>query len=381
MGDQVTSEARRGDHSNDRERLVQALNDAARRFSNQVTLYAQAVASRVGLHPTDLDCLSVIELEGPVTPGRITEITGLTSGAVTGVLDRLERHGYVRREPDPADRRRIVVQGVPDKVREIGMAFVPMLEASAALNARYRDDEIAIITDWLVRSAPMLREETLRLRDDDLSGARPASTDDAPKSSALGEAGRVAATLRVTQGARRLSVVARPDQAQLFAARWWGSNPTVRHDGDSVTVQYRRSPFAHFRTRGEVVLDASPRWSIELQGGITHSELDLRATRVDRVSINGGMSSLDIHLPAPDVTQVVEMVGGARAVTISRPPGVPARVVVNGGASNLVLDDRRIGSVGGRTELQTDGYDDADARLEVRLRGGSSSLSIVTRAE
>lgn len=379
MGDDVVNQGDR-DERRDRERLVQALNEAARRFGNQVTLYSQAVAAHVGLHPADLDCLSVIEIEGPITAGRLAEVTGLTSGAITGVIDRLERGGYVRREPDPDDRRRVVVRGVPEAMREVGAAFAPMLRATDQVNARYGDDELAIITDWLVRSTPMLREETLRLRDG-RSAARATSGDDAPKSAAVGEAGRVAATLRITHGARRLTVVARPDQPQLFAARWWGSNPTVRHDGDTVTVQYRRSPFGHFRTRGEVVLDAAPCWSIELQGGITHSELDLRSTKVDRVSISGGMSTVDIHLPAPDTTQVVEMIGGARVVTITRPPGVPARVVVNGGASNLVLDDRRIGSAGGRTELQTDGYETAHARLEVRLRGGSSSLSIVTRPE
>lgn len=378
MGDDVIDRTDRNGRR-DRERVAQALNEAARRFGNQVTFYSQAVASRVGMHPTDLDCLSVIELEGPVTAGRLMEITGLTSGAITGVLDRLERNGYVRREPDPDDRRRVVVRGVPEAMREIGMAFVPMLRATDELHRRYSDDELATITDWLVRSAPMLREETLRLRDDSAGAPRAASDDEAPKRSALGEAGRVAATLRVTHGARRLAVVARADQPQLFAARWWGSSPTVRHDGDTVTVQYRRSPFGHFRTRGEVVLDAAPSWRLELQGGVSHSALDLRATRVERVTISGGVSTLDLDLPAPATSQVVQIDGGARAVSITRPPGVAVRVAITGGASNLVLDDRRIGGVGGRTELQTDDYATADARLEVRLQGGASSLSIVTR--
>src|SRR5690606_12064284 len=136
-----------------------------------------------------------------------------------------------------------VVRGVPESLRDIGTAFVPMLRATDELHARYRTDELATITDWLVRCAPLLREETLRLRDGELTAERAASTDEPPKQSAVGEAGRVGATLRVANGARRLTVVARADQPQLFAARWWGSSPTVRHDGDTVTVQYRRSPF------------------------------------------------------------------------------------------------------------------------------------------
>src|SRR5690606_13416631 len=115
---------------------------------------------------------------------------------------------------------------------------------------------------------------------------------------------------------------------------------------------------------------ATPRWTIELPGGVAHSTFDLREAHVDRVTSHGGASTLQLDLPTPQGTQVVELDGGASAVTIRRPPGVPARVVINGGASNLVLDEQRVGGVGGRTELHTDGYDDDVARLDVRLRGG-----------
>jgi hypothetical protein len=179
-------------------------------------------------------------------------------------------------------------------------------------------------------------------------------------------------------GAARLSVTARPGQDQLFSAQWWGSRPTTREDGGIVVVQYRRSPFGHFRTRGEVVLDAAARWTLDLHGGLAGSRFDLQEARVAAVAVHGGTSTCDLVLPRPDGELVVEIRGGVHATTITRPAGVPARVTISGGASNLVLDGQRFGAIGGRFDVQTDGYGDAEARLLVAVNGGSSSLSIVT---
>src|SRR4051794_32053548 len=96
-------------------------------FANQTVLYTQAVADQLGLNLTDLSCTGILSAEGPITAGRLAELTGLTTGAITGVIDRLERAGYVRRESDPNDRRRVVVTLVGEKVAaEVAPAFVPM---------------------------------------------------------------------------------------------------------------------------------------------------------------------------------------------------------------------------------------------------------------
>jgi DNA-binding MarR family transcriptional regulator len=368
------------DRSPHRRALLDALNTSVRRFTNHVTFYSEAVASQAGLHPTDLDCLSVIELDGPLTAGRLAEITGLTTGAVTGVIDRLERSGHVRREPDTTDRRRVLVRVVPDSARRVGESFVPMRRATEQMCDRYSDEELAVITDFATRAVPVLREESLRMRESDPNDAGTVSG-----SHAVGHAGTRNATLRIQHGAARLSIVAALGQPELFSAQWWGARPTVKQEADGagavVTVQYRRSPFGHFRTRGQVVLDAGSRWQVEINGGCAHSRFDLSATRVERVTFNGGTSSLDIDLPAATGRQLVEINGGAHAVTITRPAGVPTRLVVNGGASNLVLDDQRFGGVGGRTELHdtTAGNGNDQPSLEVRVRGGASSLSVIRR--
>jgi DNA-binding MarR family transcriptional regulator len=358
--------------STEREALLTALHTAMRSFTNQVTFYSEAVAATVGLHPTDLDCLSVIDMAGSLTAGRLADVTGLSTGAVTGVIDRLERAGFVRREADPTDRRRVVVQPVPEALGSIGAAFVPMITATSAMASRYDDSELATITDYVTRSTPMLREETLRLRaGDDLASE---AVDDV----AVRGAGVRDATIRFVNGAVRLQLVAEPGRPQLFSAQFRGGTPTTREDGDTVVVQYRRSPFAHFRTSGDIVLDADRQWRVEVNGGLAHSTFDLRDTVVDAFTVRGGVSGVDLHLPRPRGATTVEVKGGMSAVTITRPDDVPARVRIKGGASNLVLDEQRFRAVGGTIDLRSAHAEGGD-HLEVVVVGGVSSLSVVTR--
>src|SRR5215203_7474527 len=85
----------------------------SRRFSAATVLFHHAVAERLGLGPTDHKCLDLLRERGPMTGSALAAITGLTSGAITGVVARLERAGYVRREPDPSDGRRLILSLVP----------------------------------------------------------------------------------------------------------------------------------------------------------------------------------------------------------------------------------------------------------------------------
>src|SRR5262245_58816371 len=90
--------------------LEAALELALRETSAQTVLFSQAVADHVGLNATDLEALDLLVRHGAMTAGRLAELTGLTTGAVTGLVDRLERRGYVRREAHPSDRRSVVVR-------------------------------------------------------------------------------------------------------------------------------------------------------------------------------------------------------------------------------------------------------------------------------
>src|SRR5882757_8509454 len=106
--------------------LLQELEEAMRRSSAQGVVFGQAVANVAGISGSDLECLDFLNLEGRVTAGRLAEVTGLTTGAITGVVDRLQRAGFVRRERDAADRRKVFIVVVPEHVAKIGRFYVPM---------------------------------------------------------------------------------------------------------------------------------------------------------------------------------------------------------------------------------------------------------------
>jgi DNA-binding MarR family transcriptional regulator len=134
-----------------RQELEAALNAAMRDVSGQGVLYSQAVAERLRMNSTDLECLDHI-LRGPVTAGRLAEVTGLTTGAITGVIDRLERVGLARRERDPDDRRKILVRVMPAVGQRVAPLFEPMERTAMAVLSSYRDDELALLLDFLTRA-------------------------------------------------------------------------------------------------------------------------------------------------------------------------------------------------------------------------------------
>ena len=109
--------------------LMQELENALRRSSAQGVIFGQTVANTVGISGSDLECLDFLNLEGRVTAGRLAEVTGLTTGAITGVVDRLEKAGLVRRERDPDDRRKVFIATVPENIAKVGRFYEHMQRA------------------------------------------------------------------------------------------------------------------------------------------------------------------------------------------------------------------------------------------------------------
>ena len=128
---------------------IARLTTLLRRMGAASALHSQAVAKRAGLASVDLECLDMILLAGPVTAGQIMEHTKLTSGAVTGLIDRLARKGYVERAADPGDRRKVLVRIVPEAIKPLLDLFAPMAERSAALMRQYSAEELALIAGFV----------------------------------------------------------------------------------------------------------------------------------------------------------------------------------------------------------------------------------------
>jgi len=125
--------------------LMQELEHALRRSSGQGAIYSQTVADRAGISSSDMDCLDFLNLEGRVTAGRLAEVTGLTTGAITGVIDRLERAGLVRRERDGEDRRKVFIAIEAENVAKIGRLCEPMQRAVKKEWEAYSDAELKLL--------------------------------------------------------------------------------------------------------------------------------------------------------------------------------------------------------------------------------------------
>src|SRR5919108_1448203 len=149
-----------------REELIQAIIDKRREMSTKTIMFHQAVADTLGLHITDHKCLDLIHRYGAMPAGRLAELTGLTTGAVTGTIDRLEKAGYVRRASDPKDRRRTIVEPAKNKKweRKIEAMFIPFHERMHKLLSSYSDSELDFLLDVLTKSIELIREESKKLR-------------------------------------------------------------------------------------------------------------------------------------------------------------------------------------------------------------------------
>ncbi|WP_030945542.1 MarR family winged helix-turn-helix transcriptional regulator [Streptomyces sp. NRRL S-646] len=150
---------------NVRERLLDELAGVSRRYIASYALFNQAVADHLGLHPTDLQCLNLLTLErGPVTSGRIAEMTGLTTGSATRLVDRLEKAGYVVRERDAEDRRRVLVVTVPERIAEFGRMWERLGGGWSALFEELDDAELAVVIGHMRRTVEFGSRQVARLR-------------------------------------------------------------------------------------------------------------------------------------------------------------------------------------------------------------------------
>jgi DNA-binding MarR family transcriptional regulator len=136
-----------------------------RRTGALMQLMGTAAADKIGINATDLNCLNILSFSGRMTAGELARATGLTTASITGVVDRLEEAGFVTRERDPHDRRRVLVQIKVDRaMKDVAVVFVPMLRAWREMAARYSDDELRLIVDFYARMEQVLRDHLIRLR-------------------------------------------------------------------------------------------------------------------------------------------------------------------------------------------------------------------------
>jgi DNA-binding MarR family transcriptional regulator len=142
------------------------LNNLMRDLSTETVLLHQMIADRLGLNMTDHKCLGfLLDAGEPITPGQLAGLTGLTTGAITGIVDRLEDAGFVRRKRDPKDRRRVIIELNLDKVRrQVFPLFEQLAKRMSALAASYSNRDLATIADFMERGVEISREYRAKLQ-------------------------------------------------------------------------------------------------------------------------------------------------------------------------------------------------------------------------
>lgn len=353
---------------------IRPLARALLRASDADRRLRSAAADRLGVGVSDLDALLLIDASGPLTAGRIAEAMALTTGAVTGLVDRLERAGWVQRARHEADRRQVLIELAPERrgsidahwaerERLVAEAVGEASEAALAEHARLLD----AVADHLSASRSAQRQaEEAAVAEESGEGDR------AP----IGAAER--GTLRFSSGAAKLKLRGARIK-DLYRASFEGKRPRISADADgAVAVQYKGLSWFGARDIGaELTLTTAVPWAIEVKRGVSQLTADLHDLHLSSFEISGGVSESVLSLPRPRGTGVVRISGGASKLTIKRPRGAAAQVVIRGGASNFVFDAQRLGAVGSTTRLGTPGWESAADRWSVELTGGASELSVV----
>jgi DNA-binding MarR family transcriptional regulator len=355
-----------------RDELVAALTREWNRLGAELVLFSQSVADRLKINITDLQCLAVVMSAGPMTAGQIAEATGLTTGAITGVVDRLEKAGLVTREGDPADRRRVVVRAVPGDVLAardpaVSEAFASLSTAAAEQYEGYSDRELQLVVDALGRAHPILLEHVAQLREQ-----TPVRHElDAPRAGA--QAGR----LHLLPVSGNVTLDADPSMAELYRAHVDGTPPIIEVDGGTVTVRPRRFPLFGWGHRSlRLTLSAAIPWDIEVAQGAVGLTADLRALSLRSFAIKGGASRIDLSVGRPSGVVPISILGGASRVTLRRPRSVPVEVRIRGGVSRTSVDGHKLGPAGGNVVWRTPGAPEGADGYTVEVRGGVSRLDI-----
>lgn len=150
--DDSMSEARRA--------MLRQLGLAVEDNGNTNVLLVHAIAQHVGLSAVEFECWSLISQHGPFTAGELAKRCRITTGGMTGMIDRLERRGYVRRQADPNDRRRVLVESVKNEAVTKAMAkgtalYAPLQKAFNEMIASYSDEQLMFIIDFMERTNTM----------------------------------------------------------------------------------------------------------------------------------------------------------------------------------------------------------------------------------
>lgn len=150
-------------HFTDQKELLKELIQDMRKLSTRMVLFQQNAAHSLGVIHTDFKTADILNETGPITAGELGKITGLSTGSVTALIDRLEQAGYVKREKDPNDRRRVIIVPIKEHHQKIKEHYLPLSKAMSELCLQYKNDELALIIDFIEKTIAIHEREIQRL--------------------------------------------------------------------------------------------------------------------------------------------------------------------------------------------------------------------------
>ncbi len=388
-------------HEPGRTDLLNAVLLATRKLTGQGILFSQAVADRLGLAVTDAEALEQLATLGRATAGQIAELTGLTTGAATRMIDRLEQSGFVRRAVDPADRRRVIVEPILERIRDVEEQYLALRAATKAAIERYSDADLELIRDYLEQALAAGRTVTSEL------AQAPAGT--GHDSSSVAPLGALTSgRLVFVSGAPFVTLRGEQGLASLYRAQFRGAIPKVRVRDGMVTIRYGRLSWFEWRTqiagqlleasahwrddRADITLNAGVPWTIELRGAVSRLAGDLANVELAGLEATGGVSKVDLNLPQPRASVPIRISGGANDLALHRPAGAALRLRVRGGANKVTVDGQRIHGRGdvvfeghgpargpGEVSFETRDFGARGERYEIELTGGANRVTVDTK--
>jgi DNA-binding MarR family transcriptional regulator len=137
----------------ERRRFAIAIGQSLRELAIQLSLLNHQIGAKLDLRDVDIDCLDLIDREGPLSPSALARLAGLHPATITGILDRLERGGWITRERDPADRRAILVRARRERLPDLLRLYAGMNHSMNQIYAGYDESKLEVIADFLERTA------------------------------------------------------------------------------------------------------------------------------------------------------------------------------------------------------------------------------------
>ena len=178
-------------------------------------------------------------------------------------------------------------------------------------------------------------------------------------------------------GVANLTIRVDESMPDAYRGEFSGPKPRVTQADGVISIDYPRfNPLIWGRTSADIFLSPAVAWFIEIRGGVSRWDGDLRNLEVAAINVGGGASHVELRLSRPTGTVPIRVSGGVSHLTVRRPGSVPARVQIGGGVSKLELDAQYLGAIGGPVRLETSGYPTAADRYDLNIGGGASKVTI-----